>query len=118
MHQTFFVPGWCMERYPHTVELLLEHGHEIGHHGYIHENPVELTRETERHVLERALESFRRFTGSHPKGWRAPVNGFSGHSLELLVEFGTRIRQFPDGRRHSLYPGVQQGEHCRDSNCT
>ena len=88
MHQSFFIPGWCMERYPHTVELLLQHGHEIGHHGYIHENPTELSRDEEQYALDRGLESFRKHTGSRPKGWRAPVNGFSGHSVELLVEAG------------------------------
>lgn len=88
MQQSFFVPGWCMERYPRTIELLLEHGHEIGHHGYIHENPTELSRDEEQDALERGMECFRKHTGSRPRGWRAPVNGFSGHSIELLVEAG------------------------------
>ena len=88
MRQSFFIPGWSIERYPRAIELLLKHGHEIGHHGYIHENPNELSREEERHALHRALASFRKHTGTRPKGWRAPLNGFSGHSLELLVEAG------------------------------
>ena len=32
--QSFFIPGWCLEQYPETVEVILKEGHEIGHHGY------------------------------------------------------------------------------------
>ena len=42
MRQTFFLPAWCMERYPASVEAILKDGHEIGHHGYLHERPNEL----------------------------------------------------------------------------
>ena len=30
--QTFFYPAWCMEQYPHLVEMILEGGHEIATH--------------------------------------------------------------------------------------
>ena len=40
--QTFFYPAWCMEQYPHLVEMILEGGHEIAAHGYLHENPKPL----------------------------------------------------------------------------
>ena len=29
MRQTFFLPAWCMERYPQAVEAILKDGHEI-----------------------------------------------------------------------------------------
>ena len=38
LRATFFVPGWTAERYPHIVEAIVTDGHEIGHHGYMHEN--------------------------------------------------------------------------------
>ena len=88
MRQTFFVPGWCMERYPGAVEILLKHNHEIGHHGYIHENPNTLSREEEHHWLHIGLECFDKYVGVRPKGWRAPQNGFSKFSHELLVQAG------------------------------
>jgi hypothetical protein len=34
---TFFVPGYIAERHPRMVEAILEAGHEIGLHGYLHE---------------------------------------------------------------------------------
>ena len=33
---TMFVPAWCIETYPRAIELLVENGHEIGHHGWLH----------------------------------------------------------------------------------
>ena len=41
IQQSFFLPGWCVETYPKAVEAILEGGHEIGHHGYLHEDPIE-----------------------------------------------------------------------------
>ena len=37
LKQTFFVPAWCIEQYPHAVEAIVKDGHEVGFHGYIHE---------------------------------------------------------------------------------
>ena len=39
LKQYFFIPGWCLETYPDTVEAILKYGHEIGHHGYLHKDP-------------------------------------------------------------------------------
>src|SRR5881227_644150 len=38
---TFFVPGLTADRYPQTVERILEAGHEIGHHSYAHFSPFD-----------------------------------------------------------------------------
>jgi dienelactone hydrolase len=44
---TWFVPGHTIEAFPATVERILTGGHELGHHGYCHEDPrpLELARE-------------------------------------------------------------------------
>jgi len=39
MRQTFFLPACWIERYPAAVETILNGGHEIAHHGYLHEHP-------------------------------------------------------------------------------
>ena len=33
IRQTFFVPGWCAERYPRAVEAMVSDGHEVSAHG-------------------------------------------------------------------------------------
>ncbi len=57
LRQTFFYPAWCMERYPHLVELILKDGHEIAHHGYLHENPNQLTKEDEVYWIQRSIDT-------------------------------------------------------------
>lgn len=36
---TFFVPGWTAEKHTGRVEAIVRDGHEVGHHGYLHEWP-------------------------------------------------------------------------------
>lgn len=48
--QTFFVPAWCIEQYQETVEAMVEAGHEVAHHGYIHENPQGQDRQGEARI--------------------------------------------------------------------
>jgi peptidoglycan-N-acetylglucosamine deacetylase len=88
--QTFFIPAWCMETYPEAVETILKGGHEIGQHGYLHENPVPQNRDEQAMWMDRCIEVIQRMTGQKPRGWRAPLYNFSNHSAELLVERGFR----------------------------
>ena len=88
MKQTFYVPAWCIEQYPEAVKAMVADGHEIAHHGYIHEHPNELSHHEERHWLRRGIEIIERHTGQHPRGFRAPLYNFSDHTLDLLLEEG------------------------------
>lgn len=88
MKQTFFVPAWCIERYPKTVEYIMKNGHEIGGHGYLHEHPNELTKEDEHYWLKRSIEVIENFTGQRPSGWRSPLYNFSKYSADLLAQEG------------------------------
>ena len=45
-----------MEQYPHLVEMILEGGHEIAAHGYLHENPNKLTPEEELYWFDRQVD--------------------------------------------------------------
>jgi peptidoglycan/xylan/chitin deacetylase (PgdA/CDA1 family) len=88
LRQTFFVPGWCMEQYPRAVQLIIDHGHEIAHHGYMHEKINQLSLEDERTAFLRGLDAIEKVTGRRPRGYRAPSGAFSRHTLDLLVEAG------------------------------
>ena len=65
---TFFVPGATAENYPHLVEQIAAAGHEIGHHGYLHEYPNQLSREEERDVLAKGFAALEKVTGKRPLG--------------------------------------------------
>jgi peptidoglycan/xylan/chitin deacetylase (PgdA/CDA1 family) len=86
LKQTFFVPAWCIEKYPNAVEAMVKDGHEIAHHGYIHEHPNELSREEERYWLRRSIEIIEKHSGERPRGFRAPLYNFSDNTLDLLLE--------------------------------
>ena len=86
--QTFFIPAWCIEQYPQAVETILNGGHEIAHHGFLHEHPRELSDDEEAHWLDRGIEVIVRATGQRPRGWRAPLYNFSHRSADLLAMRG------------------------------
>jgi peptidoglycan/xylan/chitin deacetylase (PgdA/CDA1 family) len=91
INATFFIPGHTVETYPETTLAILEAGHEVGHHGYLHENPVALAGpDEERAVLERGFAAFDRVAGIRPSGYRSPAWDNSPHTIELLLEFGFR----------------------------
>jgi peptidoglycan/xylan/chitin deacetylase (PgdA/CDA1 family) len=86
--QTFFYPAWCMERYPHLVDVILKGGHEIAAHGYLHENPNKLEPEDELYWFERQIAVIEKMTGKRPRGWRAPLYNFSKHSIDYMIDQG------------------------------
>ncbi len=88
LRQTFFIPAWCIEQYPKAVEAIVEGGHEVGFHGYIHEAPNSLSKEDERYWLERSIEVIERFTGKRPRGNRSPLYHFSDNTADLLIDQG------------------------------
>jgi len=85
---TFFIPGSTALLYPRLVEAMIARGDEIGHHGWVHENPSRLTEAKEREVLERGLEAIDRVAHIKPVGYRSPGWDNSHRTVELLVEYG------------------------------
>lgn len=83
---TFFVPGWVAEFHQDKVEAIVAAGHEVGHHGYLHEwiDPSEPDRERE--AIEKGLEALERTVGVVPKGYRSPAGETGYHVAELLKE--------------------------------
>jgi peptidoglycan/xylan/chitin deacetylase (PgdA/CDA1 family) len=88
IRQTFFVPAWCIENYPDAVKAMVDGGHEVAHHGYLHENPLAGSRKEQHYWLKRGIEIIVNATGQRPRGWRAPLYNFSNHSADLLIEEG------------------------------
>ncbi|MFL5679430.1 MAG: polysaccharide deacetylase family protein [Chloroflexota bacterium] len=69
---TFFVPGYSAERWPAAVRSIRDAGHEIGHHGYMHESSRGVDEATEEARLLRGLEALDTVAGVRPVGYRAP----------------------------------------------
>ncbi len=84
---TFFTPGHTAESFPEAVAAIVEGGHEIGHHGYGHEDPSSQTAAEERASLERGLAVLEKVTGRRPRGYRSPSWDYSDATLPLLIEY-------------------------------
>lgn len=87
---TFFIPGDTAERHPGETKAIAEAGHEIGHHGYLHEPPTSLTPDEERAVIERGIEALVAVTGKAPQGYRSPSWELSNTTYSLLQANGIR----------------------------
>jgi peptidoglycan/xylan/chitin deacetylase (PgdA/CDA1 family) len=84
---TFFVPGLTAERYPNTVNSILEAGHEVAHHSYSHRSAVDLTPDQERNDFERALQALQHL-GVEVRGHRAALWEATWRTPELVAEYG------------------------------
>jgi peptidoglycan/xylan/chitin deacetylase (PgdA/CDA1 family) len=101
---TFFVTGHTADTYPDLTREIAAAGHEIGHHGYLHENPLALeTREREREVLLKGLDALDRAAGVRPVGYRSPAWDNSPWTIELLLEEGFRYESSLMGNDYSPY---------------
>lgn len=85
---TFFVPGYTADYHPDVVRSIAAAGHEIGHHGYLHEPPNLISPDEERVVIERGLEALERVVGERPHGFRSPSAELSSATCSLLTEYG------------------------------
>jgi len=85
---TFFVPGWTAEKYTDRMEAIVAGGHEVGHHGYLHEWIDPDYPEKEREALEKGLESLKKTVGIKPVGYRSPAGETSSNMIGLLQEYG------------------------------
>src|SRR5581483_11121545 len=85
---TWFIPGHSAETYPGVAARIAAAGHEIGHHGYLHEAFDQLSLEQVRAVLAKGSEALERTTGHRPVGMRVPAGDFDGSLFELLIDAG------------------------------
>jgi peptidoglycan/xylan/chitin deacetylase (PgdA/CDA1 family) len=86
---TFFTPGWVAEKWPKAIEAIVSDGHEIGHHGYVHEFPFNfVAREDEELFLLRGKEALERVSGVDVVGYRPAGYMYTEHTLGLLKEHG------------------------------
>lgn len=83
---TFPTPGHTAFAYPDIVRRIAAAGHEIAHHGWVHENPAKFTPHAERDILLRGIDALETVTGERPLGYRSPAWDLSPASIALLAE--------------------------------
>ncbi|KAL3443404.1 hypothetical protein BJX65DRAFT_320628 [Aspergillus insuetus] len=85
---TWFITGHSLETFPEEMAAVRDAGHEIGLHGYSHENPVDMTIEQQRDVLDKTFRLLTDFAGKPPKGSVAPWWETSAEGAQLLLDYG------------------------------
>ncbi|MGW3512575.1 polysaccharide deacetylase family protein [Streptomyces sp. NPDC000994] len=85
---SWFIPGHSIETFPEQTRMVVEAGHEIGAHGYSHENPIAMTPQQEEDVLAKCVELIEQYTGRKPRGYVAPWWEMSPYTAELLHKYG------------------------------
>ena len=76
---SFCIPGHTACAFPDHVKLIRDDGHEIVHHGWVHENPADFDRAGEKRILERGLEALDRVAGESDR-------------LDIVRQLGTLAR--------------------------
>ncbi len=85
---TWFAPGHSIETFPEQMKMIVDAGHEVGAHGYSHENPIAMSAKQEEDVLLKSVELIKDLTGKAPTGYVAPWWEFSNITNELLLKHG------------------------------
>jgi peptidoglycan/xylan/chitin deacetylase (PgdA/CDA1 family) len=85
---SFYIPGFTAERWPDVVQEVRDAGHEIGHHGYLHEPVHGVDEATEEGYLLRGLEALDKVAGVRPVGYRAPKGRLNFRTPRLLAKHG------------------------------
>ena len=85
---TWFIPGHSLESFPEEMAAVRDAGHEIGLHGYSHENPADMTLEQQRIILDKTYRQITEFCGKPPKGSVAPWWESSAEGAQLLLDYG------------------------------
>lgn len=102
---SFFVEGWNAEHHAVAVAEIVQRGHELGMHGWLHETWRELAPEREAELAARATESLERAAGVRPSGFRAPGGTRSAATERILCDLGYAYdASLGDGMRPVLLP--------------
>lgn len=85
---TFFIEGWNGIHHPAAVRAIVERGHELGMHGWTHEQWDALSADEERRLATRATDALAEAAGVAPRGFRAPGGRRGPHTEALLGSLG------------------------------
>lgn len=111
VHATWFVLGWCAERFPELIQEILERGHEVSCHSYRHRRVDLMSPDQFREDTKRAINAIMKATAVKPRGYRAPswsINSTIPWAFEILADLGFEYDSSIFPIKHDIY-GMPQG---------
>jgi polysaccharide deacetylase family protein (PEP-CTERM system associated) len=103
---TWFVLGWCAERFPSLISEIADQGHEIACHSYRHLRVDKLDEEGFRADTQRAIDAIKSATGFRPRGYRAPswsINERVSWAFQVLSDLGFEYDSSIFPIKHDIY---------------
>ena len=85
---TFFIPGYSAERWPVICRSIRDAGHEIAHHGYLHESAHGASPAEQDARIVRGLAALDEVLGVHPIGYRGPNWEMTWETPAILARHG------------------------------
>ena len=86
---TFFIPAVSLMITPDMAGQIKKAGvHEFAVHGWIHELNTTLPGDIEKELVQRAVDTLTKLTGTRPVGYRAPSWNFSPNTMRIVQELG------------------------------
>ncbi|MBJ90469.1 MAG: polysaccharide deacetylase [Woeseia sp.] len=85
---SFFMPAVCALIDPAETKGIALAGHEIGIHGWIHENNSVLNADTERDLILRSRDVLEKNIGERPVGFRSANWDLSPNTIAIVAEMG------------------------------
>lgn len=103
---SWFIPGHSIETFPEIMKQVADAGHEIGLHGYSHENPLAMNPEQEEAVLVKCIGLIEKLCGRAPTGYVAPWWESSAVTNELMLKYGLYDHSLMHDDFHCYYERV------------
>jgi peptidoglycan/xylan/chitin deacetylase (PgdA/CDA1 family) len=105
---TFFIPGYDAEQHPEIIRRIVDEGHEVAAHGYVHES-WDVPPDEEELLLRKSHDILSELAGTPPLGWRSPGGQKSSRTLVVLRELGY-IYDSSDKDYDQPYPAIVAGQ--------
>ncbi len=103
---TFFLIGERAKAYPSQVKELAARGHEVGVHGYKHQEYTRLSADKQRADMEQCQELLTSL-GAEPKWFRPPYGAFSKTTTKAATNLGLDTVLWTNDSRDWSQPGVE-----------
>lgn len=106
---TFFIVGQWAEKYPETIKMMAQDGHDIANHSYSHLRMGVIDRAKMSEEIKQCSDVLERLTGTKCELFRAPYGDYNNALLQEARKQGCYTIQW-DVDSLDWKPGISRGE--------